>query len=363
MRAPPRPAAEIRRRAAFAVGKDRPQQTGEARGPGERVILGADQILPDLDQRVGQSARRRDRVDRVAGKRAVIGLVVADLAGGKIRLGGQRLDQRLWEPAVAVPQDPDLPRTRRAAHDGGERMDRDDGRRLAGREHRIDRRRDLLPVRRPEARAAAGDLPCIGVGVARHDRAVGKAHDQRRIVQAPIRVDDQARKGRQHGWRAKFGRERAGHVGGADVIGDVPFERLARQSERPVAGRNGVGGVIANDERAGVERAWNRFESGKSVFLRFEIEARWSGPSRGFCFKVAAPVWSPIQCFRFDVGLGLPSQFQIYQNPAKPGRHGAKAIKENRPRILLDLLVGNEPFQRVMLTPQALFSFLPDSSP
>ncbi len=153
-------------------------------------------------------------------------------------------------------------------------MDRDDRRRLPGREHRIDRRRDLVSVRRPEARAAAGDLSRIGVSVARHDRAVGEAHDQSRIVQAAIRVDDQARIGRQHGRRAELGRERAGHVRGADVIGDVPFERRARQSERPVIGRDGVARVIANDQRPGVERAWKRFERRKPARRGFGIEMR-----------------------------------------------------------------------------------------
>ena len=57
-------------------------------------------------------------------------------------------------------------------------------------------------------------------------------------------------------------RERAGHFGGADVIGDVTIKRFTRQAERPVSGRNGVRGVIADDERPAVERARNRFEGG-----------------------------------------------------------------------------------------------------
>ena len=127
----------------------------------------------------------------------------------------------------------------------------------------------------------------IGAGVARHDRAVGKAHDEGRIVQAPIGVDDQARKGRQHGRRAELGRERAGHVRGADVVGDVPLERLARQSERPVTRRNGVGGVIADDQRSGVERAWNRLERGKCGLRRFKIDMRCSVHRLALAFRVA----------------------------------------------------------------------------
>ena len=153
-------------------------------------------------------------------------------------------------------------------------MDRDDRRRLPGREHRIDRRRDLVSVRRPEARAAAvisrSSASALPGTIAPSERA----HDQGRIVQAAIRVDDQARIGRQHGRRAERGRERAGHVRGADVIGDVPFERRARQSERPVIGRDGVVRVIANDQRPRVERAWKRFERRKPARRGFGIEMR-----------------------------------------------------------------------------------------
>ena len=46
----------------------------------------------------------------------------------------------------------------------------------------------------------------------------------------------------------------------ADVVGDVSLERLAGQPERAVARRNGVGGVIANDQDAAVERALDSFD-------------------------------------------------------------------------------------------------------
>ena len=213
------------------IGEDGLQEAGDALGPGQRALRFADQILPDLDQRIGQSARSGDGVDRVAGQAAVIGFVVADVASGKIGLGEQSLDQRLRNPVVAIPQDPDLPRPGEAAPDIGERMDRDQGRRLAGRHHRFDRRIYLFAIRRPESRAAAGDLGGVDIGVAGHDGAVRVAHDQRRIMKAPIRVDDEARIGGEHGRRADERGKSAGCVGRADVIGDVTRRALRARGQ------------------------------------------------------------------------------------------------------------------------------------
>src|SRR6202044_4057441 len=72
---------------------------------------------------------------------------------------------------------------------------------------------------------------------------------------------DQTGIGRQNGRRVELGRKSAGHFGGADVIGDVAIKRFRRQAERSVTRRYGVRGMIADDERAAVERAWNGFES------------------------------------------------------------------------------------------------------
>ncbi len=139
-------------------------------------------------------------------------------------------------------------------------MDRDQRRRLASPDHRIGGRRDLLPIGRPEARAAAGNLGGVDGCVARHDGAIGIAHDERGIVEAPVRVDDQARIGGEHGRRRDEPRERAGCFARADVIGDVTAELVALKAERPELRRNGVRGVIADDERSAVERARNPFE-------------------------------------------------------------------------------------------------------
>ena len=63
------------------VGEDGLEQPGEPVGPGLDLRRSGDQVLPDLDQGVGEAARGGDRVDRVARERAVVGLVVADPLG------------------------------------------------------------------------------------------------------------------------------------------------------------------------------------------------------------------------------------------------------------------------------------------
>jgi hypothetical protein len=60
-------------------------------------------------------------------------------------------------------------------------------------------------------------------------------------------------------------------------------------------------------------------------------------------------------------GIGIPSRFQIYQNPAKPGQNGAKTIKEKG----LDSLAfpcPNRAFSIGCADPQGHFFFCPDSS-
>ena len=102
----PRPTAKIGRRARLRIGDDGPQHAAEAFGPGDCVVPFGDQVLPDLDQRIGQSTRSGDLVDRVAGQGAVVGLVVADLISAKIPFRDQRFDQRFRDAPVAIPQIP-----------------------------------------------------------------------------------------------------------------------------------------------------------------------------------------------------------------------------------------------------------------
>src|SRR3972149_11027761 len=65
-----------------------------------------DQILAELDQRVGQPAAGAVAVKRIALELAAIGLVVAD---ADPRQGSKPLEQGAGEPCILVPQDGDLP--------------------------------------------------------------------------------------------------------------------------------------------------------------------------------------------------------------------------------------------------------------
>ena len=85
--------------------KSRASRSAQASAP---AALG-DQVLPDLDQRVGEAARGGDGVDRVAGERPVIGLVVADCGLVQVVLGAERREQRGGNAVVEVPQHPDFP--------------------------------------------------------------------------------------------------------------------------------------------------------------------------------------------------------------------------------------------------------------
>ena len=89
------------------------EQAGEALGPGARAFPVRDQVLPDLDQDVGEAARGGEGVDRVAGKSPIVGLVVADVGGAEVGFGDEGLDQRPGDAVVAVPQHADLPSARR----------------------------------------------------------------------------------------------------------------------------------------------------------------------------------------------------------------------------------------------------------
>ena len=52
-------------------------------------------------------------------------------------------------------------------------------------------------------------LGAVEMTVARHHRAVGDAHDERRIVEAAIGIDQQTREARENGGRVQHLRRRA----------------------------------------------------------------------------------------------------------------------------------------------------------
>lgn len=85
-------------------------------------------------------------------------------------------------------------------------------------------------------------------------------------------------------------------------MGDVTLEHLALQAERPEPGRNGVGGVIADDKRPAVERAGNFFERGISGLrdpgpgLRRALHGFSLGREAGVQPAIVAPPSTTIIC-------------------------------------------------------------------
>ncbi|CAD5250808.1 hypothetical protein BOSE21B_10830 [Bosea sp. 21B] len=207
----------------------------------------ADQVLPDLDQRVEQTAARRMAVDRVARQAAIIGFVVAD---DQIALRLQRRDQRLREAPFPVPEHAGMPGPWHALPERREGVQRDDRRRVAGSDRRLDRGVDRGVIGRVIARDPFGDPGFVDPGIARHDRAVGDPHHQSRIVAAAIGIDQQAREIAEHGRSAQRLRHRPRHLGRSDIVGDVAFELLRRQAEQVQLRRDRIGRMVAKQQDA-----------------------------------------------------------------------------------------------------------------
>ena len=139
-----------------------------------------------------------------------------------------------------------------------ERVDRQDRRRLAARQHRFDRRRNRRPVGRPIAAAAALDFLRVDSRVAGHEVAVGDPHHQRRVV---------ARRGWRRSAAANRSKappaRRAARPAGARARRRRCRKRCGARAPRAAgrgrrnAGGKRVGGVVADDEDAAVERAGN----------------------------------------------------------------------------------------------------------
>ena len=220
-----------RRSAARRQGLEQP---GEALRPFLRASPGGDQVLPDLDQGVGEAAPGGVAVDRVARERAIIGLVVAD------------------HEAVLRPRPSRSGRAKRSS--ASHRMPTCQGRgqprqigvklwivTMAGGQPaaraRVDRGRDRGIVGIVEALDPPLDLGLVRPRVAGHHRAVGEAHHEGRVVPAPVGVDDEPGEPREDRRSPEAPRERARDVGGADVVGDVALEtRLSGSPRSPKSG-------------------------------------------------------------------------------------------------------------------------------
>ena len=105
----------------------------------------------------------------------------------------ERREQRPRRPGVVVPENADLPGPGNPAPNRRERMYRKNGGRRVLGQHRLDLGLDRAAIGRPVQPPAALDLVGVDPRVARHDRAVGNSHDQRRVVGAAIGVDQQSR--------------------------------------------------------------------------------------------------------------------------------------------------------------------------
>ena len=112
-------------------------------------------------------------------------------------------------------------------------MDRHHRRGNAGRQHRLDLLDDRIAIGPPIELSSALDLAIVDAGVAGHDRAIGKAHGQRRVVGPAVGIDEQAGKCRKPRRRLEQRREPARHPRGADIVGDVTLERLGGRPRVP----------------------------------------------------------------------------------------------------------------------------------
>ena len=112
-------------------------------------------------------------------------------------------------------------------------------------------------VRRVESTRFAVPFGDVDMAIARDYRTVRQSHDQGRVVLAAVRVDEEARKGREHSGCAEPSREAARHVGRTDVVGDVALEFGGVEPEPPVLRRDLVARMIAEEDEARTDVAIN----------------------------------------------------------------------------------------------------------
>jgi glycerate 2-kinase len=210
-----------------------------------RCHLIGDQILPDFDQRVVQAALRGVAVDRVAGQAAAIGLVIAY---DKIKLACQHIQPALAQAHIRVIKNADMPGPRPALHLRRERVQREDRRRMTGRDRMIDGSGDCRIIGRVIAGHTLGNTSCTDAVIGRNDRAIGELPHQSRIFRATIGIDQQSREAGQDRWRVEAGRHGAGHAGRTDIIGDMALHFGSWQAECAHFNRNSVAGMITKQE-------------------------------------------------------------------------------------------------------------------
>ena len=229
---------------------------GKPLGPLALSLQGANEILTHLDDGVRQPAPRAVLPHAVAGELAVVRLVLAD---DDAVVGAQRFEQGNGEAIVAIPQDRCVPRSRHVLPAVGEAVDRQQHRRHAGGDATLDQAIDAQVIGFVVLPHAPLALGAVEMTVARHHRAVGDAHDERRIVEAAIGIDQQTREARENRGRVQHLGDAPRHCRGADIVGDMALELVGRQPECSVLARNCVNGVIAHQQQAGVAPAGDHF--------------------------------------------------------------------------------------------------------
>ena len=226
------------------------QDRREPCGPGALGVRGRDEILPQFDQDVRAAGAEGVAVDGVAGQVAAVGLVVADR---EIALGAQARDQRQGKAAVEVAvQDADLPGPRRAPGELRRKGVHRDDHGIGAAPGKGGIGGVIGPVQPVEPFFAHRR---VRVAVAGDDRAVIEAHEERRVVLAPVRVDHQPREPARDDGAVERRSQRLGDAERADVVGDVARHLGPWQAERRPGGRrdpvrHDVGGVIAGDQPA-----------------------------------------------------------------------------------------------------------------
>ena len=129
-------------------------------------------------------------------------------------------------------------------------MHRDDDRRLAESDHRLDLTLDRLVVGPVIMLDPGLDLLRPEADIPRHDEPVGDLHDERRVVEAAIGVDQEAREAGEDRRRAERLGQTLRHGCGAEIVGDMAVQILRFEAQRAVGLGDRVLGVVAEDQEA-----------------------------------------------------------------------------------------------------------------
>ncbi len=178
---------------------------------------------------------------------SVIGFVVAH---NEIRIRAELIQERPNGTGIGIPQDAGVPGTGNTPPDGRIAVNGDDDRRSGRLQHLVQRPVDQVVIGPVEPFDPPLPFRSIDPGIPGNDRPVGQAHDDRRIVLSPIRIDQQPGIGRHQGRRIqptrKFHRQRTD----TDVIADVPFELLLRKPQIAIVRRHSVAGMVAQQKQS-----------------------------------------------------------------------------------------------------------------